>query len=414
MLEQLLYIEFDSPYLITIFWGVSILLFLILVAGAFLQRRTSIRLRNEVAELEKVRQNNIEFEFVLKAMKIAIWHMDPKARTVSYDADFRDGKDSYVSQPDTPLDLMWDYIVGSDCQRVKQALEDVFAGRTDFYHQVYRVKPGKSSYWEESYATISARDDDGNPVKIVGTSMRIDAQKEMEAALISARNKAEESDRLKTAFLANMGHEIRTPLNAIVGFADLLPMVSSDEERNQIISEIQMNNHKLLSIIDGLVSMSKVEAEAKNLVKSQTNIVPLLKEIVDTYTPIIDADHVVLATEFPYEEMLMNTDTSKLKEAVDNLMSNAVKFTSEGTILLGYNLVDGDHIRIWVKDSGKGILEADQKRIFERFVKVDEYIPGTGLGLSVAKSHAESLGGKIGVESSLGKGSLFWIELPLS
>ena len=94
----------------------------------------------------------------------------------------------------------------------------------------------------------------------------------MEAALISARNKAEESDRLKTAFIANMGHEIRTPLNAIVGFSDLLPVVESEEDRNQIIKEIQFNNQKLLRIINGLVSMSKIEAEAKNLVKSQTNL----------------------------------------------------------------------------------------------------------------------------------------------
>jgi signal transduction histidine kinase len=248
---------------------------------------------------------------------------------------------------------------------------------------------------------------------VVGASFRIDAQKEMEASLIAARNKAEESDRLKTAFLANMGHEIRTPLNAIVGFADLLPVVESEEERNQLISEIQKNNYKLLSIIDGLVSMSKVEAEAKSLVKQQINLVPVLRQILDSFSGMVDPQAVILATQFPIGELMVTTDIDKVKEIVTNLVQNAVKFTAKGSITLGFDLPQGDKIMLWVLDTGKGIAEADQKRIFERFVKVDEYIPGAGLGLSVAKSHAESLGGSIGVDSILGEGSRFWVEIPM-
>ena len=236
----------------------------------------------------------------------------------------------------------------------------------------------------------------------------------MEADLINARNKAEESDRLKTAFLANMGHEIRTPLNAIVGFADLLPVVENAEDRNQLINEIQLNNRKLLRIIDGLVSMSKIEAEAKNLVKMQTDLVPLLNEIVKNHSAMVDPHNIILATQFPYSQLMMNTDVGKLSETIDHLMQNAVKFTEKGRITLGFDLLEGDHVRIWVKDTGKGIPEEDQKKIFERFVKLDEYIPGTGLGLSVARSHVESLGGTIGVDSHLGEGSTFWIDLPLT
>ena len=254
----------------------------------------------------------------------------------------------------------------------------------------------------------------GSPAKIVGTSMRIDGRKKMEADLINARNKAEESDRLKTAFLANMGHEIRTPLNAIVGFADLLPVVENEADRNQLINEIQLNNRKLLRIIDGLVSMSKIEAEAKNLVKMQTDLVPLLNEIVKNHSTMIDTQNIILATQFPYSQLMINTDVGKLSETIDHLMQNAVKFTEKGCITLGFDLLEGDHVRIWVKDTGKGIPEEDQKKIFERFVKLDEYIPGTGLGLSVAKSHAASLGGSIGVESRLGEGSTFWVDLPLT
>jgi len=414
MIGLLLYAYSDNERLIPILWGVSLLIAVLLIYGIFRQRRTSAKLNKELQELEKTRQNNVEYEFILKAMKIAVWRMDPKMRLATYESDYRDGKDSFTSAPDTPIDAMWEYLDPSDVQRVRVALEDILAGRSASYHQVYRVKLNNTMYWEESYATISARDDNGNPTSVVGTSLRIDEQKKMEADLINARNKAEESDRLKTAFLANMGHEIRTPLNAIVGFADLLPVVESEEDRNQLIQEIQKNNHKLLQIIDGLVSMSKIEAEAKNLVMAQIDIVPILKSIADTHAQLVDGTTLIIATHFPHTELYMYTDVAKLSEIIDHLMQNAVKFTKKGTITLGFDLVQGDHVRIYVRDTGKGIAKNDQERIFERFVKIDEYIPGTGLGLSVAKAHVQSLRGTMGVESELGEGSTFWIKLPLS
>ena len=416
MYNLLLYTQSESPYLVPALWLGGALLFLWLFIMIFVQRRAGRTLQTELVELEKVRQNNVESEFVLKAMKLSTWHIDVPTKMLYVDADFRDNKGGLVGPPEFPIEDLTNVIDRADAQRVWMAIDKICTGASPSYHEVYRVKLGKGAlyYWEESYGTIAARDVDGNPTRIVGTSMRIDAQKQMEADLIAARNKAEESDRLKTAFLANMGHEIRTPLNAIVGFADLLPVVESEEDRNQLISEIQKNNYKLLNIIDGLVSMSKVEAEAKSLVKSQTNIVPVLQEIADYYRTMVDGSTVVLATQFPYPEILMNTDITKFKEIVNNLMQNAVKFTAQGSITLGFDLQQGDKLLLWVLDTGKGIAEEHQERIFERFFKVDEYVPGTGLGLSVAKSHVESLGGSIGVDSVLDNGSRFWVELPLS
>ena len=416
MYNLLLYTQTENSLLVPALWVGGALLFLWLFILIFVQRRTGRKLQHELVELEKVRQNNVESEFVLKAMKLSTWHIDVPTKMLYVDADFRDNKGGLVGPPEFSVEDLTNVIDRADAQRVWMAIDKICTGASPSYHEVYRVKLGKGAlyYWEESYGTIAARDVDGNPTRIVGTSMRIDAQKQMEADLIAARNKAEESDRLKTAFLANMGHEIRTPLNAIVGFADLLPVVESEEDRNQLISEIQKNNYKLLNIIDGLVSMSKVEAEAKSLVKSQTNIVPVLQEIADYYRTMVDGSTVVLATQFPYPEILMNTDITKFKEIVNNLMQNAVKFTAQGSITLGFDLQQGDKLLLWVLDTGKGIAEEHQERIFERFFKVDEYVPGTGLGLSVAKSHVESLGGSIGVDSVLGNGSRFWVELPLS
>ena len=412
-----LYTYVGNSFMAYAIWGLGGVAAILLFALIFIQRRTGKRLKGELAELAKIRQGNVEYEFILKAMKLSTWQMDPRRRMITFSNDFRGGQDDHIIPPDSSIDSLVDYLASSDAQRVRTAMDDLCEGRTSYYHQQYRVKSANVkglTYWEESYATIADRDVDGNPVKIVGTTMLINDRKEMEAALIAARNKAEESDRLKTAFLANMGHEIRTPLNAIVGFADLLPVVENEEDRNQLIREIQNNNQKLLRIIDGLVSMSKIEAEAKNLVKSQTNLVEVLSEITQTYMQMVDSQTVVLATQFPYTELMMTTDVAKLRELVDHLMQNAVKFTLKGSITLGFELIDGEHVRIWVKDTGKGIAEADKERIFERFVKVDEYIPGTGLGLSVAKSHAASLGGTIGVDSRPGEGSTFWVVLPLT
>ena len=412
-----LYTYVGNSFMAYAIWGVGGVAAILLFVLVFIQRRTGKRLKGELAELAKIRQGNVEYEFILKAMKLSTWQMDPRRRMITFSNDFRGEQDEHMIPPDSSIDSLADCLASSDAQRVRTAMDDLCEGRTSYYHQQYRIKSPSVkglTYWEESYATIADRDVDGNPVKIVGTTMFINDRKEMEAALIAARNKAEESDRLKTAFLANMGHEIRTPLNAIVGFADLLPVVENEEDRNQLIREIQNNNQKLLRIIDGLVSMSKIEAEAKNLVKSQTNLVEVLNEIAQTYMPMVDSQTVVLATQFPYTELMMTTDVAKLRELVDHLMQNAVKFTLKGSITLGFELIDGEHVRIWVKDTGKGIAEADKERIFERFVKVDEFIPGTGLGLSVARSHAASLGGTIGVDSRPGEGSTFWVVLPLT
>lgn len=411
MVSILLNISFFGTQSVLLWWIGGGILFLLLCYGIYYQWRAGKKLRLELIEIEKVRQNNIEYDFILKAMKIAVWRYDPRNKTFVFESDYREGKDNYTPNTDeTFLDTL-DPLAPLDAERVKQAFDDISEGRVDSYHQEYQVtsKVSGKTYWEESYATIVDRDADGKPTKIVGTSRRIDERKRMETSLVAARNKAEESDRLKTAFLANMGHEIRTPLNAIVGFADLLPVIESDEERAQIITEIQNNNKKLLQIIDGLVSMSKIEAGAKSLLMGKVELNQLLQQMADTYQPTTNLS---INVQCPLPQLKIETDREKLLEILDNLLQNAIKFTTEGEITLSYE-VQGNQVRVNVTDTGKGVAEEDQTRIFERFVKVDEYVPGTGLGLSVVESHIKNLGGTVSVESSLGKGSTFWFVLPL-
>lgn len=412
MAADLLFVSVHTSVSYILLWGGGIIIFILLCLLIWRQLILGRQLRSELAMLDEMLQNNVEYEFVLKAMRLAAWHVDPKTRLVYFDNDFREFSDNYTPEAGMTIDDWMQQLMPADLPVVKKAIDDLCAGRTDIFNQQYQIRsslPGKVC-WEEAYATIGERDADGNPSKVVGASMRIDKRKEMETALIHARNKAEESDRLKTAFLANMGHEIRTPLNAIVGFADLLPVVQDEADRQQLISEIQTNNRKLLRIIDGLVSMSEIEAGARSLSRSALDLNALFQEQVASLQPTAG---VPLRTHLPEEQMLIHTDREALTEIVDNLMQNAVKFTAQGKITLGYD-IEGDQVRIWVQDSGKGIAPEDQERIFERFVKVDEYIPGTGLGLSVVKSHATNLGGTVGVESALGEGSRFWVLLPLN
>ena len=411
MTSILLNTSFFSAHSVMLIWIGGGILFLLLCYGIFRQWRTGKRLRKELIEIEKVRQNNIEYDFVLKAMKIAVWRYDSSTKAFIYENDYRDGRDNYAPGVNESFVATLSAIAPADVERVSRAFEDICEGRSDSYHQEYQVinKKTGNSYWEESYATIVERDADGKPTKIVGTSQRIDERKHLENSLVAARNKAEESDRLKTAFLANMGHEIRTPLNAICGFADLLPVIDNPEDRNQMIAEIQSNNRKLLRIIDGLVSMSKIEAGAKILMMAKVDLNQLLQQMADTYQP---TTNLPIQVQCPLPELKIESDREKVLEILDHLVQNAVKFTTEGEITLSYE-VQGNQVRVNVADTGKGVAKADQARIFERFVKLDEYIPGTGLGLSVVESLVKNLGGSVGVDSSLGVGSNFWFVLPL-
>ena len=410
MMSILLYTSADNTSLERWLWLIAGILFLLLCMAIFRQWKAGRKLRGELKEISTVKQNNIEYEFVLKAMKIAVWRYDSRTQSFVYENDYRDGVNNYLPSADENYYQTLSAIAPADANRVHQSFTEIVEGRTNYYHEEYQVQPPNGPiYWEESFATIAERDADGMPTKIVGTSIRIDARKEMERSLVMARNKAEESDRLKTAFLANMGHEIRTPLNAIVGFADLLPVVQSEEDRNQLITEIQNNNQKLLRIIDGLVSMSQIEAGAKNMLISKFDLNQLLRQMVDTYQP---TTNVVFSLDCPMESMEISTDRDKLLEILDNLVQNAVKFTMEGNISISYEM-QGNDVRVSISDTGKGIAEHDKNRIFERFVKVDEYVPGAGLGLSVVKSHVENLGGTFGVESTLGVGSTFWFTIPI-
>jgi signal transduction histidine kinase len=414
MLELLLVTQKDSGITQMLIWVVGAILLLLLTLLLFWQRKQGRELVSELEQLDKVKKHNIEFEFVLKAMKLSTWYIDAEARTLTFNNDFRDRTDSYVPEPETPLEEIFKKVASRDRERFAKAVEDLCSGRIEYLHEIFQVKSPhtKKNYWSETYATVAARNTEGLPKSIVGTSTRVDERKAMEVALVEARNKAEESDRLKSAFIANMSHEIRTPLNAIIGFTCVLPDVQSDEERKGLIDLIQENNQKLLQIIDDVMNISKIESGKEKLVMSTFELNDVLRNVVDTYMPQVKGG-VNISTMFAQGMLNVTTDLGRLMEILNHLMSNAVKFTSEGNIILGYDAPADKRIRIWVRDTGKGIGPEHLERVFERFFKVDEYIPGAGLGLSICRTMAYSMGGDVGVASKLGEGSKFWLEIPV-
>ena len=248
-------------------------------------------------------------------------------------------------------------------------------------------------------------------IDMVCVNYDITELKETERKLIAARDKAEELDRLKSAFLANMRHEIRTPLNAIVGFSSLLTETEDMKDRKQYMAIVQENTELLLQLISDILDLSKMESGAFEFVKSDTDVNLLCSEIIRSLRMKVPA-----GVELVFEECLPGchvwADKNRLNQVISNFINNALKFTFSGSITLGYYRQTDGYLRFYVRDTGMGIPKNKIKTVFDRFVKLNSFVHGTGLGLSICKSLVEQMGGTIGVESEEGEGSCFWFTYP--
>ena len=242
----------------------------------------------------------------------------------------------------------------------------------------------------------------------------ITTRKQVELELIEAKENAEESDRLKSAFLANMSHEIRTPLNAIVGFSSLLAETDEIELRQAYMSLVQENNELLLNLISDILDISKIEAGTIELTTGWVDVPQLCREVIATFSHKKHDGAVELRFDESSPQIVIDADKNRIMQVLSNFMTNALKFTTKGSITLSYTLNDDGQVRFCVTDTGKGILAEQCHDIFNRFVKLDSFVQGAGLGLSICQSLVERMGGKIGVESCVGKGSCFWFTHPFT
>jgi PAS domain S-box-containing protein len=278
-------------------------------------------------------------------------------------------------------------------------------------------KKGGEEYTERTIIT-PVKDDSGNVTNFIAVKMDISLQKETEKALFEAKVKAEESDKLKSAFLANMSHEIRTPMNSIIGFSEMLDLPDvENKKKSEFIEIIKNNGYRLLALINDIIDISKIEAGQIDLHIGKANVNQLLGKLYETFNFSAHKKNIeiVLKEGLKDEQCVISTDSSKLNQVMTNLINNAIKFTHKGRIEFGYKLKSGE-LEFYVRDTGIGISQEYQDKIFERFrqveITVTKQYEGTGLGLSISKALVEKLGGKIWVDSIQGSGSTFYFTIP--
>ncbi len=276
-----------------------------------------------------------------------------------------------------------------------------------------RIRRADGSYtWTRVNVLVRNYRPQDNVIEMLCINFDITQLKETEQMLIKAKEKAEEADRLKSAFLANMSHEIHTPLNAIVGFSSMLEEAEDQEEKHQYITIIEDNNKLLLQLISDILDLSKIEAGTFDIIPERVNAKQLCNDLFQAMQ-MKTSPQVELRLKDNLPELTFTSDKNRLYQVLLNFVTNALKFTSEGNITIDYQ-IDGNEVKFSVQDTGMGIEPEKQEAIFTRFVKLNSFIPGTGLGLPICQSIVTQLGGKIGVESEPGRGACFWFTHPIN
>mgnify|MGYP001454255915 FL=1 len=290
-------------------------------------------------------------------------------------------------------------------------LDDARKGLTTKLSKEMRVLREDGTYtWTHVNLLVKKYAPQDRIIEIISINYDITELKRTEEMFVKARDKAEASDRLKSAFLANMSHEIRTPLNAIVGFSSLLTSTENAAEKELYNSLIGHNNKLLLNLINDVIDLSKIESGYLELRPDWVNLTELLDESVAEYVHQVPSG-VELLTNYPAHDSLVELDKLRIKQILSNFLSNALKNTTTGHVEVFYE-VDHQSVRIGVKDTGRGIPQNMLEKIFERFEKLDSFAQGAGLGLPICKLIVEKMNGRILVDSQLGIGTTFIIELP--
>lgn len=363
---------------------------------------------------KQIEAMNRHYLFVMQAIGLISWTWDLTRDEIVCNRDFFTPKSAAAVGIVTETgDEYYAQLLPAYRERVRQAFAALRNGEIPTMTQEYQIiyEGDTEPTWAETFAIVSERDEEGNPTMLVGATRLIDERKMLEKELRDAKEKAEEASRLKSAFLANMSHEIRTPLNAIVGFSGLLAELCQDEDSQEYIKIIQNNNQLLLQLISDVLDISKIEAGTLEFVYDCMDVNGCFREIEGVIAAKLD-EGVQVRFLPALEECLIYTESNRLLQVINNYLTNAIKYTTRGTIEFGYYLPQNDVIKFYVKDTGCGIPADKQELIFGRFVKLDSFKQGTGLGLCICAMIAEKMQGKVGVCSEVGKGSEFWFEIP--
>ena len=380
----------------------------------------------EYQKSEKVEELFTKLKTVMRCSDSLLWEYDVKTDKMHIDLDLRvlGNKSRLRASNLTTKKDFCEIVYPEDRERVLvQGFEKIVMGEIGEYSIQYRQLFEGQYVWVRAYAYPYKYDEAGRTAKILYYLMDITDEIAMQDKLRWAERerqrkeyelvKAKEANRLKSMFLANMSHEIRTPLNAIVGFANILAETKEieEEEREFYVDIIDKNSELLLQLIEDILDFSKIEAGTFDITKRNFDFKEICEETYAVHALKIPKN-VRFVFDRGSQPVTVFSDPKRVVQVISNFLTNAIKFTSEGEIKLAYK-VSKDEIRVSVSDTGMGISEEDCRTIFDRFVKLNACKQGTGLGLAICKNIIEKLGGRIGVESTLGVGSTFWFTLPL-
>lgn len=276
-------------------------------------------------------------------------------------------------------------------------------------------KPGRMNEWDylQIYSVVTKYEPQNGIIEISSITQNVNHQVKLERSILKAKEAAEQADKLKSAFLANMSHEIRTPLNAIVGFSRMLCSGDMTErDKLEMVKIVETNNELLLQLINDILDLSKLEAGTLEFREKDVDVNNVCNMVAASIELKVKKG-VEVKLECQKDDCHITSDPNRIKQVLINFATNAAKFTDKGSVTVGYNYPKKDRIRFYVKDTGIGIPEEKKAKVFERFVKLNSFAQGTGLGLQISKEIVSKLGGLIGVESKYGEGSTFWFEIPV-
>ena len=361
---------------------------------------------------EEIRISKARLNETLQNSKNCYWEWDLVNKKLYKDDNFWLALDiDPATLKEDPIDS--DYYLNSiypqDRDKFESIVNKAVLGKQDTFLAEIRMNFFHRINWVEIRGVISKRDERGVGLEINGFMMNINERKYQEVELIKAKEKAEESDRLKSAFISNISHEIRTPLNGIVGFSNLLGRENLTlEEKRKYLSFINENNDLLLKLINDILEISKIETDSVNITYDSCNLAYLCENIIaqeKIYLP-----PTVNMTLREGQSINVQIDKMRLTQVLKNLISNARKFTKEGKIEIGYE-TKRSVIEFYIRDTGIGIDTDMQEKVFERFVQVDPFSSGTGLGLSISKAIIEKMGGEIWLESEKNQGTSVYFTI---
>lgn len=358
---------------------------------------------------EEMQQYETELQYVMEKCEMRFFRISFADRTCTF------YKSMNKPERQITFDDLIEHFINSPFSKEQESLEEYFKkSRTDLTKMHPLFHEGEELQWN-FIDSVPSYDENGKLTGTYGLIRNVNALIEKQEQLKRETERANQSGMMKSTFMANMTHEIRTPLNAIVGFSDVLPMLTTPEEKQEIVRVIMNNCDMLMRLINDVLAVSELEGGSISIQPIETDFAKAFDDMCISLAQRVQTPGVEFIADNPYSTLVTTIDKERILQVLTNFVTNAVKYTQQGHIKVGYEYreTDGGGLYLYCEDTGAGIPKESQAKVFERFVKLNDYVQGTGLGLNISKVIAESCKGDIGVNSEgEGKGCTFWVWIP--